>query len=131
MRLSKRGYPQKARPRHRFRRPNHLQDTVVLELEVPASMIPWLEGFQDWSLGGVEGAAVYLLTTALMKEQELMWNGRSVHGGRAKMGDIQRNVTVFLAEPVNCGPTLVEAEAFRATLAEIHGARPQDGKGGE
>ena len=119
--LTARGYPVLRSPRWRFRRPHHLQDRIRLELDVPASMIPWLEAFEDWTIGGIEGAAVYLLATAVMNEQKLMSEGRSVHGGRGTIEAIRRKVEAFLAEPVNCGPGFADARAFAGAIAEIHG----------
>jgi hypothetical protein len=92
---------------------------VLLELEVPASMIVWLEDFGDWFGPGVEKVAVTLLTLKLMNIQESMHKG--AYGGRARMSRIVAAVDVWLAEPANCGPTAARARAFMAVLEEIHG----------
>lgn len=118
MRLSKRGYPQLTRPRWRFRRPHHFQDTVVLELQVPAAMIPWLTYFAGWFGPGVERCAVFFLTSHLMQSQESMAKG--AYGGLRDWNRVLAEVDQFLAEPVNSGPGAQESEAFAATLAEIH-----------
>lgn len=114
-------YPAIRRPRLRYRRRGHLQDTVVLELHVPAAMVPWLEHFGHWFGPSVEKAAIFFLTNALSKSQEAMCvNG--AYGGRAAYDRIAAAVRRFLAEPVNSGPGAAEAAAVRKHIAEVHGS---------
>lgn len=101
-------FPQVRRPRWRYRKARHLQDTVVLELHVPASMIPWLENWSGWFGPGVERVAIFFLTSHLMQMQEAMWKG--AWGGRKKHARILKRVREFLVLPTNCGPPKVTVE---------------------
>jgi hypothetical protein len=121
-RLTPAGYPRRANPRWRFRRPNHLQDTVLLQLEVPASMIPWLQACDIFG-NGVEYTARSFIVDGISKMRGEMYR-RGLWGGRRALAAAEAAVTAFLAEPVNCGPGAAQAAAFRAGLAEIHGGEP-------
>lgn len=94
--MTKAKYPKIASPRLRYRRKRDLQDTVVLELHVPASMIPWLEEFASWFGPTVERTAVFYLTSQLMACQEAMSKGG--YGGPTALRAMQTKVEAFLAD---------------------------------
>lgn len=101
-------FPQVHRPRWRYRKVRHMQDTIVLELHVPAAMIPWLEHWQGLFGPGVERVAIFFLTSHLMQMQEAMWKG--AWGGKAASRRIQAAMPAFLGLPTNCGPPKVSIE---------------------
>jgi hypothetical protein len=114
-RLTAAGYPRRANPRWRFRRRRDLQDTIRLELDVPAALIYWLRVLDIFGQG-VEGHARHLLSSAVMDRQKRMHRDHRRTWNRCLEG-----VGPFLEEPVNCGPGAAEAAAFSETVAEIHG----------
>lgn len=100
-------FPQVRRPRWRYRKARHLQDTIVLELHVPAALIPWLEFF---GMGyGAEDSARFHLTSEIARLQGLQWTD-GVWGGRPAAKRVRAEVAEFLALPTNCGPPKVSIE---------------------
>lgn len=121
--LTAAGYPRIYSPRLRYRRPHHLQDSVLLQIPVPAAMIPWLEKGAEFYGPGVERTAVSLLTSAVMD-----WQERYFKGNPDEFKRIADQARAYTRLPCNCGPT-AKTQAF---IEEMHGeagrAALQDGK---